>query len=115
MHVKYASRHALYPVPNVFDAAAVVVAARADVFAMRDTVGFAVALRADGLSALRPVIVVRGTVVCKTVDVRVVRAGCFVRVTARDPDDAFRETTPPDRAVVVAARVGALCVWDNVD
>jgi len=36
MHVKYASRHALYPVPNVFDAADDIVVARTCVRAARD-------------------------------------------------------------------------------
>lgn len=57
MHVKYASRHALYPVPNVIDSATVMVAARALLRAgVRDAVR-AADVRA-GAAALRAVVVV---------------------------------------------------------
>lgn len=60
MHVKYASRHAVYPVPNVCDAVAVIDAARARLMPIVSRVGvFEIApVRCIGCDAVRAVVVV---------------------------------------------------------
>ena len=67
MHVKYASRHALYPVPKVLDAVAVMDAARArpwlDVAARLTLVLMAPLRAVVGVPALRAVVAVRADVV----------------------------------------------------
>lgn len=103
MHVKYASRHVLYPVPNVLD-----VAARAGVRAARDA--DVVALR-----AVRDVLVaaLRAVVGC-AVDARAARDTdadvVALRVVAVRADVAVRVTVAPARdADAAALRVGADC------
>lgn len=96
MHAKYASRHALYPVPNVFDCAADIVVARAGRETFVDVRGvFAALVRGD--VATREIFVVcpvRDDVVVRAREVVVV-ARCGVAVV-RDTvvrDDAEREPT----------------------
>ena len=91
IHVKYASRHVLYPVPNVFDcvafsvnvARAGVVAAREMVVALRGAVWFVVARECCIFAALRAMVFEVRAVRAGVVAVRV--ADCFVLVV--------RETT----------------------
>ncbi len=86
MHVKYASRHALYPVPNacvVFD-----VAARAvDTRALRDTL---VAVRATLLLALRAVVIVARFDVARDVKEFCAPARAFVLVVRATTPDVVR-------------------------
>jgi len=100
MHVKYASRHALYPVPNVIDSAAVMVAARALLRAgARDAVR-AADVRA-GAAALRAVVVdaARAVVARDTFVLLLPREFVAVRETVFLP---VRAVVP--RWVVVAVR-----------
>lgn len=120
MHVKYASRHALYPVPNVFDAVAVVVPARAGVRAARDIDAAAtVVAPLRAVRALFAAVALRAVVLCTVF--RAVRAVVFVvaRVAVRDCAAvvaAVRTVTVPARGVAVRAspRDETVCAEDVV-
>ena len=82
MQVKYASRHALYPVPNVMDSAVVIVAARPDKDAL-------CAVGRTGDDALRTVAARMGVVALRTVvvvaaDRAVVARDMFVLLLPRE-------------------------------
>lgn len=100
MHVKYASRHALYPVPNVFvPVAMTVVAARA----LRATLA-GVPLRAV------VVVVAARDVVARAVVVDAVRATVFVDAVRADTPVALRNVVVLAVLRVVAVRDCALTV-----
>lgn len=106
MHEKYASRHVLYPVPNVFVPLADVVIARAFVVALRAIVF--VALRADDgvvtrafVVALRAAVFVRAALRAVAVRLTVLRA-------------VVRGVALRDLVAVVAVRVvGCDCVTSD--
>ena len=107
MQVKYASRHVLYPVPNVLDA----VAARAGVRAARDiapVIVAVVALRA--VRAFVGVAALRAVAVCT--DVRALRADVVAALRAWV---AVRVVTVPLRGVVAVVRAVTLCGADVAD
>lgn len=89
MHVKYASRHALYPVPNVFDVAALIVAARDD--AARDTF--------DGVALRCAVVAARETLAARDTFEDAARDGVFDKLFDVAPT---RPATPDVRDTVVA-------------
>ena len=122
MHVKYASRHALYPVPNVWDWAAVMVVAARDAVAARDilvllrTRAVADAARAEIAPSGRDAvpIAVRAVATARGVsDVTAAREDCDVVRTlgavdvAREPSVVARADTLAAREVPVRASVTA--------